>query len=44
MNATKGKIGKGKDFFEEAFGSNIDEFYDILWMPETFIIVTANLN
>ena len=38
LNATKGKIGKGKDFFEEAFGSNIDEFYDILWMPETFII------
>lgn len=38
LNATKGKIGKGKDFFEEAFGSNIEEFYDILWMPETFII------
>lgn len=38
LNATKGKIGKGKDFFEEAFGRNIKEFYDILWMPETFII------
>ncbi len=38
LNATKGKIGKGKDFFEEAFGRNIEEFYDILWMPETFII------
>ena len=38
LNATKGKIGKGKDFFEEAFGRNINEFYDILWMPETFII------
>ena len=38
LNATKGKIGKGKDFFEEAFGSNINEFYDILWMLETFII------
>ena len=38
LNATKGKIGKGKSFFEEAFGKNIDEFMDILWMPETFII------
>ena len=38
LNATKGKIGRGKDFFEEAFGRNLDEFYDILWMPETFII------
>ena len=26
------------DFFEEAFGRNIDEFMKILWMPETFII------
>ena len=38
LNATKGKIGRGKDFFEEAFGKDIDGFYDILWMPETFII------
>ena len=38
LNATKGKIGRGKEFFEEAFGKNIEEFKDILWMPETFII------
>lgn len=38
LNSTKGKIGRGKDFFEEAFGRDIDEFKKILWMPETFII------
>lgn len=38
LNATKGKIGRGKSFFEEAFGRNIDEFHKILWMPEAFII------
>lgn len=38
LNSTKGKIGRGKDFFEEAFGSNVEEFHKILWMPETFII------
>ncbi len=38
LNSTKGKIGRGKSFFEEAFGSDIDEFNKLLWMPETFII------
>ncbi|MBQ6773863.1 MAG: hypothetical protein IJP48_07370 [Synergistaceae bacterium] len=38
MNSTKGKIGRGKNFFEEAFGRDINEFFDILYMPETFII------
>lgn len=38
LNSTKGKIGRGVEFFEEAFGRNIDEFNKILWMPETFII------
>lgn len=38
LNATKGKIGRGKAFFEEAFGKDIDEYNKILWMPETFII------
>lgn len=38
LNSTKGKIGRGVEFFEEAFGSNIEEFERILWMPETFII------
>lgn len=38
LNSTKGKIGKGMDFFEEAFGCDVKEFEKILWMPETFII------
>lgn len=38
LNATKGKIGRGKDFFEEAFGKDIYEYNKILWMPEAFII------
>lgn len=38
LNSTKGKIGRGVDFFEEAFGRDVDEFKKILWMPETFII------
>lgn len=38
LNATKGKVGKGLTFFNEAFGTNIDEFNKILWMPEALII------
>ena len=38
LNATKGKIGRGKTFFEEAFGKDLEGFWDILWMPESFII------
>ena len=38
LNSTKGKVGRGVDFFEEAFGKDIDDFWRILWMPETFII------
>lgn len=38
LNSTKGKIGRGVDFFEEAFGKDVEEFFKILWMPETFII------
>lgn len=38
LNATKGKIGRGKSFFEKAFGSNEDEFMELLIMPETFIL------
>ncbi len=38
LNSTKGKIGKGVEFFEEAFGKDVEEFMKILWMPETFII------
>lgn len=38
INATKGKIGRGRSFFEKAFGKNLEEFHDLLWMPETMII------
>lgn len=38
LNSTKGKIGRGIEFFEEAFGRDIEEFHRLLWMPETFII------
>lgn len=38
LNSTKGKVGKGKKFFNEAFGKNIEEFHTLLWMPEIFII------
>ena len=38
LNSTKGKIGRGVSFFEEAFGADIKEFEKLLWMPETFII------
>lgn len=38
LNSTKGKIGTGKSFFEKAFGSNIDEYFKLLYMPEAMII------
>lgn len=38
LNSTKGKVGKGKEFFEKAFGSNDDEFNKLLLMPEAMII------
>jgi hypothetical protein len=38
LNALHGKIGRGKRFFEAAFGKNLAQFHEILLMPETFII------
>lgn len=38
INSTKGKVGRGRNFFEKAFGRNLDEFKELLYMPETFII------
>ena len=38
LNATKGKVGRKKDFFEAAFGKNEEEFFEILWMPERYIM------
>lgn len=38
LNATKGKIGRGKSFFEKAFGKDIEEYMKLLIMPETFLL------
>lgn len=38
LNSTKGCIGRGLDFFYEAFGKDEDRFWTIMWMPEAFII------
>jgi hypothetical protein len=38
LNSTKGKIGRGKSFFYKAFGNTEDDFYELLVMPETFIL------
>jgi hypothetical protein len=37
INVTNGIVAKERDFFLEAFGSNIEEFLEILSMPDEFI-------
>lgn len=39
LNATKGKIGVGQSFFEKAFGRTEEEFYNLLIMPELYILL-----
>lgn len=38
LNATRGIVAPGYDFFENAFGADIDEFFEILHMPEQYIM------
>lgn len=38
LNVTKGIVAPGRTFFEKAFGKNIQEFREILHMPEEYII------
>lgn len=38
LNSTKGKIGRGKQFFEKAFGIDEKEYERILYMPEVMIV------
>ena len=38
LNVTKGIVAPGRNFFEKAFGKNLKEFYDLLYMPEQYII------
>ena len=37
INVTNGVVAKEKDFFIEAFGANVEEFLEILNMPDQFI-------
>jgi len=38
LNATKGKIGRGKSFFYEAFGKTVEDYKLLLLMPETYLL------
>lgn len=43
LNVTKGIVAPANkneksSFFEEAFGKDLNEFYEILYMPETYIV------
>lgn len=38
LNSTKGKIGRGRSYFNKAFGNSLTEFHKLLDMPETMII------
>jgi hypothetical protein len=38
LNSTHGKIGRGKSFFQAAFGKDVNQYHEILLMPEAFII------
>ncbi|MCC4213576.1 hypothetical protein [Leeuwenhoekiella parthenopeia] len=37
-NVTKGIVPPERSFFEKAFGASEDEYFEIMYMPETFII------
>lgn len=38
LNVTKGIVASGRNFFERAFGKDVNEFKEILYMPETYIV------
>ena len=38
LNVTKGIVAPGRSFFEKAFGRNKQDYFEILYMPETYII------
>lgn len=37
INVTNGVVAKEQDFFYEAFGANVEEFFEILNLPDDFI-------
>jgi len=41
LNATHGVVGPGEEFFQKAFGRNVDEFKRIILMPDDYIIYRA---
>ncbi len=38
LNVSKGIVASGRSFFERAFGKDLDEFHELLYMPETYIV------
>lgn len=38
LNVTKGIVASGESFFFKAFGQDINQFFEILYMPEAYII------
>ncbi len=38
LNVTKGIVMPGKKFFEKAFGKTLDEFFEIMILPEPYIL------
>lgn len=38
LNVTKGIVAPGENFFYRAFGKDLDEYFEILYMPENYII------
>lgn len=38
LNVTKGVVAKEEDFFEKAFGRNVDEYNKILTLPREFLV------
>jgi hypothetical protein len=38
LNVTKGIVAPGTDFFSRAFGNDLNEFMELLLMPETYIV------
>lgn len=38
LNVTKGIVAPGRSFFEKAFGKDTNEYHEILYMPETYIV------
>jgi len=38
LNVSKGIVAPGRDFFYRTFGKTIEEYFEILYMPESYII------